>query len=414
MSHRLLQTPPHELSAIKGASMMAHLPEKEQAVLLGRLSQAAASIPAWPSYTGISQLVGTTPSGKVTVYVDPTLGAPALANAQGLIANGDGIVAKNDAIFGTAGGMANVILFALGGLTNGQGGADHMACNFTEGQNIEVCVDFGQPISGLAHRPPAAARVLALFEAELSECSMNNALCGQSTGEALSRWCAIQCAGNVLLDFETAELWLNFPVDYINVEDPTDRSSKATGCGMVFLSWLQSKNLGGLGIPLSTIAPKMVSLGNSGTFAQLYAELTGKPAPDALPDLMAAIAAAGGKFTLATSGRGDDPFNALNAPISGGGGGGGVPVNIVGVLLSAVVPKVGSPITATDGSWTNNPTSFTFQWKSGSLAISGATQATYIPVVADIGKNLTVSVVAINAAGAGVPATSSKTAPVVA
>jgi len=33
--------------------------------------------PTWPSYTGTSQLVGASPSGKVTVYVDPTLGTPA-------------------------------------------------------------------------------------------------------------------------------------------------------------------------------------------------------------------------------------------------------------------------------------------------------------------------------------------------
>jgi hypothetical protein len=33
-------------------------------------------VPQWPSYTGTSQLVGTSPSGKVTVYVDPTLGNP--------------------------------------------------------------------------------------------------------------------------------------------------------------------------------------------------------------------------------------------------------------------------------------------------------------------------------------------------
>ena len=32
------------------------------------------NLPQWPSYTGNAQLVGTSPSGKVTVYVDPTLG----------------------------------------------------------------------------------------------------------------------------------------------------------------------------------------------------------------------------------------------------------------------------------------------------------------------------------------------------
>jgi hypothetical protein len=30
--------------------------------------------PKWPNYTGVSQPVGTSPSGRVTVYVEPTLG----------------------------------------------------------------------------------------------------------------------------------------------------------------------------------------------------------------------------------------------------------------------------------------------------------------------------------------------------
>jgi hypothetical protein len=38
--------------------------------------------PQSPNYTGTSQFVGTSPSGRVTVYVDPTLGGPGLQNAQ--------------------------------------------------------------------------------------------------------------------------------------------------------------------------------------------------------------------------------------------------------------------------------------------------------------------------------------------
>ncbi len=40
---------------------------------------AGGSAPAWPSYKGTSQLVGTSPSGRVTVYVDPSLGQIGLA-----------------------------------------------------------------------------------------------------------------------------------------------------------------------------------------------------------------------------------------------------------------------------------------------------------------------------------------------
>jgi hypothetical protein len=72
--------------------------------------------PQWPSYTGTSQFVGTSPSGCVTVYFDPTLGAPAFQNAQHLVNDADWVVNANDTrIFGTAGGPVSVIIFDLGG-----------------------------------------------------------------------------------------------------------------------------------------------------------------------------------------------------------------------------------------------------------------------------------------------------------
>ncbi len=137
-----------------------------------KINQDSVSAPAWPSYTGTSQFVGTSSSGRVTVYVDPTLGQPGLQNAQDLVNDADRVVNANDAIFGTSGGSVSVIVFALGGATDGTGGADHMGCDYTTGAAIEVCAAFG-----------ASARVSALFEAELSECSMNNNLCGLSTGK---------------------------------------------------------------------------------------------------------------------------------------------------------------------------------------------------------------------------------------
>ena len=142
--------------------------------------------PQWPSFAGTSQYVGTT--GKVSVWVDPSLGVAGLTNAHDLLNGSSAIVAKNDTIFGTIGGAVNVIVFALGGQTDGTGGADHGGCDYSTGQNIEVCTSFGN-----------SARVLALFEAELSECSMGGNLCGMSTGEALSRWCAsVNPLGNAL------------------------------------------------------------------------------------------------------------------------------------------------------------------------------------------------------------------------
>ncbi len=86
--------------------------------------------PQWPSYTGNSQFVGTSPNGKVNVYVDPTLGQPAMTNAQDLVNDADRVVTANDAIFGTPGGPVSVIVFALWDRTDGTGGADHMACDY--------------------------------------------------------------------------------------------------------------------------------------------------------------------------------------------------------------------------------------------------------------------------------------------
>ena len=251
------------------------------------------TVPAWPTYKGTSQLVGSSPSGKVTVYVDPTLGAPALQNAQDLVKDGDRVVSANDAIFGTTGGAVEVIIFALNNATDGTGGADHNGCDYNVGNAIEVCASFGNP-----------ARVSALFEAELSECSMGGNLCGVSTGEALSRWCAAVIGGNALSDFATAPTWAadGMP-DFVNTTDNTDQSADSTGCGMAFLSWLMSKGQG-----LDKIAPAMVSLKGTGTLAALYAKLTGDHASNAWPQFQDAIS------KLANGITDDDPFAGAAQP----------------------------------------------------------------------------------------------------
>jgi hypothetical protein len=245
--------------------------------------------PAWPSYTGTSQLVGTTPSGRATVYVDPSLGAPGLQNAQDLLNDADRVASANDGLFGTTGGPVSVIVFALGGQTDGTGGADHLGCDYQTGGAIEVCAAFG-----------SSARVSALFEAELSECSMGGNLCGVSTGEALSRWCAAVVGGNALSDFATAPQWAQDGVpNYVDQTASTDQDADSTGCGMAFLSWLMSQ-----GYALNTLAPAMVALGDQGTLAQLYGNLTGDVTSNAWPTFLAAVQALPGGVTN------DDPFGA--------------------------------------------------------------------------------------------------------
>jgi hypothetical protein len=250
----------------------------------------AQAAPVWPSFTGTAQLVGTSPSGRVTVYIDPTLGAAGMQNAQDLLNDADRVVNANDGIFGTTGGPVTVIVFALGGATDGTGGADHNGCDYTTGNAIEVDASFGNSM-----------RVSALFEAELSECSMNGNLCGESTGEALSRWCAAAVGNNALADFRTAPEWAadGMP-DYVNKTDNTDQNADSTGCGMAFISWLLSQGHG-----LLRIAPAMVNLGDGGTLAELYATLTGDDSANAWPNFQNAI------NTLPNGVNGDDPFNGL-------------------------------------------------------------------------------------------------------
>jgi len=220
---------------------------------------AIPPVPAWPSYTGTSQYVGTSKSG-VSVWCDPSLGAPAL------------------------------IVFALGGATDGTGGADHNGCDYTTGAQIEVCAAFGNSM-----------RCSALFEAELSECSMNGNVCGLSAGEALSRWCAMLIGNNALADFTSVPTWVqDREPNWVNKTEDTDQDYNSIGCGMAFLSWLQK-----LGHPLPTIAQEMVKLGNAGTLEALYASITGDAARHAWPKFKAALAGAGVSLTT------DDPFGAM-------------------------------------------------------------------------------------------------------
>lgn len=258
-------------------------PVKKRAAALG------PTPPQWPSYTGTSQFVGTSPSGRLTVFVDPNLGAPALQNAKDLVNDADRVVNANDAVFASTGGPVSAIVFALGGQTDGTGGADHLGCDYTTGAAIEVCAAFGN-----------SARVSALFEAELSECSMGGNLCGVSTGEALSRWCAAQIGNNALSDFATAPTWAQDGMpDFVDQTDPTDQSADSTGCGMAFISWLISQGQG-----LDKIAQALVALGASGTFAQVYANLTSDNSSNAWSKFQAAVQALPNGVTS------DDPFGS--------------------------------------------------------------------------------------------------------
>src|SRR5205085_2944425 len=80
--------------------------------------------------------------------------------------------------------------------------------------------------------------------------------------------------------------------------------------------------------------------------------------------------------------------------------------------------RQGQTLTEAHGSWTNSPTSFSYQWLqcdsfgNGCLPIEGATSQTYVPVAEDIGHKLRVQETATNSGGSSAPATSEPTATV--
>ena len=76
-----------------------------------------------------------------------------------------------------------------------------------------------------------------------------------------------------------------------------------------------------------------------------------------------------------------------------------LPANTVLPVISGST-VVGQTLTTTDGTWTGFPApTFTYQWKRGGVAISGATASSYLLVTADLGTVITVTVTATNSAG---------------
>jgi hypothetical protein len=102
---------------------------------------------------------------------------------------------------------------------------------------------------------------------------------------------------------------------------------------------------------------------------------------------------------------------ATSAATSAVAAAGSVPVNTVLPTIAGTA-QVGQTLTATNGTWANSPTSFTYQWNRAGTAIGGATASTYVPVAADVGNTLTVAVIAKNSSGSSAPATSAATSAV--
>jgi hypothetical protein len=71
------------------------------------------------------------------------------------------------------------------------------------------------------------------------------------------------------------------------------------------------------------------------------------------------------------------------------------PSNLVLPAISGV-PDEDEVLTAYEGVWANEPTSFTYVWENGGTPIGGATSKTYTVVSGDAGDDITVVVTATN------------------
>jgi hypothetical protein len=80
--------------------------------------------------------------------------------------------------------------------------------------------------------------------------------------------------------------------------------------------------------------------------------------------------------------------------------GSGPPV-VVTVPHATGTGTTGSTLSCTMGNWTNEPTSYAYQWLRDGTAIAGATANTHVVVSADVTHEISCEVTATNALGNG-------------
>ncbi len=77
-----------------------------------------------------------------------------------------------------------------------------------------------------------------------------------------------------------------------------------------------------------------------------------------------------------------------------------VPVNTVLPVISGTETQ-GQVLSVTNGTWTNTPLSYGYQWLRDGVAIGGATSSTYTLGLADVGTQVSCTVTATNGSGSG-------------
>jgi hypothetical protein len=119
----------------------------------------------------------------------------------------------------------------------------------------------------------------------------------------------------------------------------------------------------------------------------------------------------GAAIAIATAGI---AVGAVFGQPGSGNAAGTTPVNVAAPTISGAAQQ-GQTLSASKGSWSGSPTSYTYAWSqcdaSGAAcsSISGAAAATYTPAAGDVGHTLRVAVTATNDGGSG-QATSAQSA----
>lgn len=107
------------------------------------------------------------------------------------------------------------------------------------------------------------------------------------------------------------------------------------------------------------------------------------------------------------------PSAPATSPATATVAGSAVPANVALPAITGT-PQVGSTLTVSTGTWSNSPTTITYQWKANGTSIAGATSTSYTLTSSEVGKTITVTVVATNSGGDSQPATTAPTAAVTA
>ena len=149
--------------------------------------------------------------------------------------------------------------------------------------------------------------------------------------------------------------------------------------------------------PVAPIAGQSVTLGLGGASCSAQTNSDGvascelKPSSVGLLTLSASYAG-GSQYTASTA---KNTFDATA----------GTPVDTALPKASGTATP-GNTLSCSEGTWSNSPTGFKYQWERGGRAIAGATERTYVVQISDEAQTLTCRVTASNSLGAGAPAAS--------